>query len=208
MNTRILYLKAEQCVTVSNKKILLGDVVKIYGEDKNLIKDLSKRILITEKEGDRDIAVSILKIMEEIHGYAHGIEIVNLGETDFIVEYRIPKSKKKWMEYLKTAFVIVTAFFGAAFSIMTFNTDVSVLQLFQKIYTLVLGTPENSLKILEISYSGGLTLGILIFFHHFSKKHLQDDPTPIQIEMRTFETDKNKAKIKMAAREGKTLDAN
>lgn len=208
MNPRILYLKAEQSVTVLNKKVFVEDVVKLYGEDKNLVKDLNKLVFMTMKDGDKDIAVSILKVMETIHAYAHGIELVNIGDTDFLIEYRTPISRKKWLEYVKTGFVIVTAFVGAAFSIMTFNTDVSVGDLFQKFYVLVLGTTGEGTHILEISYSIGLSSGILIFYNHFTKKHLRDDPTPIQIQMRDYETDKNNAKLKTAAREGKSVDAN
>ncbi|MFA9464255.1 MAG: stage V sporulation protein AA [Velocimicrobium sp.] len=208
MSGDIIYVKAEQNMIISNKKVFLEDVVKLYGENKSLVKDLSKLIFMTLKEGDKDIAVSILKVMETMHAYAHGIEIVNIGETDFIIEYRVPEHKKKSFEYLKTGVVTLIAFFGAAFSIMTFNTDVSVGQLFQKIYQLVLGTNGEGSHIIELSYSIGLSMGILIFYNHFTKKHLRDDPTPIQIEMRTFETDKTKAKIKTASREGKTMDAN
>lgn len=208
MSGDIIYIKAEQCITISNKKIFLEDIVKIYGENKKLVKDLSKLSFITLKEQDQDIAVSILKVMEIIHTHAHGIEIVNIGETDFIIEYRVPNSKKKSLEYIKTGVVILTAFFGAAFSIMTFNTDVSVGKLFQKFYMLVLGTNGEGTHILEISYSIGLSSGIIIFYNHFTKKHIQDDPTPIQIEMRTHESNKAKAKLKSAAREGKTIDSN
>ncbi len=208
MNGEIIYIKAEQCMTVSNKKVFLEDVVKIYGVNKNLVKELSKLIFMTMKDKDKDITVSILKVMETIHAYAHGIEIVNIGETDFIIEYRIPDSKKKSIEYIKTGIVVITAFFGAAFSIMTFNTDVSVQDLFQKIYMLVLGTTGEGSKVIEISYSIGLTVGILLFYDHFTKKHHRDDPTPIEIQMRTYETDKTKSKIKTASREGKTIDSN
>lgn len=208
MNGDIIYIKAEQCTTLNNKKIFLEDVVKLYGENKKLIKELSKLLFLTVNDQDQDIAVSVLKVMESIHAHAHGVELVNIGETDFIIEYRRPNSKKKSLEYIKTGVVILTAFFGAAFSIMTFNTDTSVGELFDKLYFLVLGTTGEGRHLLEVSYSLGLTLGIIVFYNHFTKKHLQDDPTPIQIEMRTLETNKATAKIKNASREGKTLDSN
>ena len=91
---------------------------------------------------------------------------------------------------------------------MTFNTDVSVSDVFTEIYEVVLGQGMESNGIVELSYSIGLPLGILIFFNHFSRKATRNDPTPLQVEMRTYEEDANKAMIKNASREGKTIDAN
>lgn len=208
MTGEIIYIKADQNVVINHKKIFLEDVVKIYGEDKKLVKDLSGSVFMTIKDGDQDIMVSILKVMETIHSLKHGIEIVNIGETDFIIEYRQPNTKQKWMEYVKTGVVTFTAFFGAAFSIMTFNLDSSVSDVFSSVYTFILGNDGQNSHILEVSYSLGLSLGILIFYNHFTKKHLRDDPTPIQIQMRMYEQDKNSAKIQDSSREGKTLDSN
>lgn len=210
MKEEIIYIKAEQCVTVSNKKVFVEDVAKLYGENKNLVKELSSLLFLTvkEKETDKDLCISVLKIMETIHSYAHGVEVVNIGETDFVLEYRVPRTKRKGLEYIKTGVVVLAAFFGAAFSIMTFNTDVSVEDLFSKIYQLVLGNTGEGRHIVEISYAIGLPVGILVFFDHFTKKHLRDDPTPLQVQMRTYEADKAKAKIKTASREGKAIDSN
>ena len=47
-----------------------------------------------------------------------------------------------------------------------------------------------------------------MFFNHYTKRGLREDPTPVQVEMRIYEEDVNKALIKNASREGKTIDAN
>ena len=50
-------------------------------------------------------------------------------------------------------------------------------------------------------------LGIIVFFNHFSRKKLHNDPTPIEIEICTYEEDSNKTMLERAEREGKTIDA-
>ena len=88
---------------------------------------------------------------------------------------------------------------------MTFNTDVSVGEVFDNLYYLVMGTKKNTGSVLEIAYSVGILLGIFGFYNHFKGQKLHDDPTPIHIEMRNYEEEMNKAIIKDADREGKTI---
>ena len=87
------------------------------------------------------------------------------------------------MEYFKTAFVSAIVFVGAAFTIMTFNEDVNVSDVFDKVYMLVMGTSKEGGSIIEICYAIGLPIGILVFYNHFCRKKIKDDPTPIQVEM-------------------------
>ncbi len=96
----------------------------------------------------------------------------------------------------KIIFVGLAAFFGAGFSIMTFNNDVDVGGLFSQIYTPGHRTDFRSFTVLEITYSIGIGLGVLFFFNHFGHIKITDDPTPMQIQMRLYEENVNKTLIK------------
>lgn len=209
MKSGVLYLKIEQNTEVLNKKIFLRDFAKLYCSDSNIVKDLNQMVFWTAK-GDKDTKYmfSVMKVIEEIQKQYPGIQIINMGEKDFIISYKVPKPKNKIVEYAKALFVMLTAFFGGAVSIMTFNTDVSVSDVFGLTYKLVLGQEQSGAGIVEISYSVGLALGIIVFYNHFFRKMIHDDPTPIQVEMRKYEEELNKALIKDASREGKTIDVN
>ena len=89
---------------------------------------------------------------------------------------------------------------GAAFSIMTFNTDVDVGTLFKQIYQQVTGNISSGFTILEISYSIGLAAGVLFFFNHFGKKKFSADPTPMQVQMRQYEDDVNTTLLEESSR--------
>ncbi len=93
--------------------------------------------------------------------------------------------------WTKIIFVSLSTFFGAAFSIMTFNNDVDVGKLFNQIYTQVTGQSSNGFTILEIAYSVGLGIGVLFFFNHFGRMKITSDPTPMQVQMRNYENDVN-----------------
>lgn len=93
---------------------------------------------------------------------------------------------------LKAAFVCLITFFGTAFAIMTFNNDVSVEDLFARIYQQITGEVSNGFTALEISYSAGIGFGVLFFFNHFGRRKITEDPTPMQVQMRLYEDNVNK----------------
>ena len=103
-------------------------------------------------------------------------------------------------DILKVIFISLASFFGAAFSIMTFNTDVDVGTLFKQIYQQVTGNISSGFTILEISYSIGLAAGVLFFFNHFGKKKFSADPTPMQVQMRQYEDDVNTTLLEESSR--------
>lgn len=206
MKPEEVYLKLPQSAQVVNRKIFLKDVAEIYTSDTGTQKKIGDIILYTVS-GDKNqkLIFSVMKLIETIQKEHPGLKIINIGEPDFIVEYKMPIAPKKGMEYFKLIILSLVVFLGAAFTIMTFNTDVSVGEVFDNLYYLVTGTKKNSGSVLEIAYSAGILLGILGFYNHFKGQKLHDDPTPIHIEMRNYEEEMNKAIIKDADREGKTI---
>ena len=206
MKPEEVYLKLPQSAQVVNRKIFLKDVAEIYTSDTGTQKKIGDIILYTVS-GDKNqkLIFSVMKLIETIQKEHPGLKIINIGEPDFIVEYKMPIAPKKGMEYFKLVILSLVVFLGAAFTIMTFNTDVSVGEVFDNLYYLVTGTKKNSGSVLEIAYSAGILLGILGFYNHFTGQKLHDDPTPIHIERRNYEEEMNKAIIKDADREGKTI---
>lgn len=208
MQEKELYIKVEQNIEILNKKIYLSDIAKLYSTDSKMVHDLNKTEFMTiQAKESTKYMVSIMKVIELISKKYPGCTIHNLGEQDFIISYLTPDKKGKKWEYIKAIFIAMIIMLGSAFSIMTFNADVSVADIFEKTYKLVLGKEASSNGIVEISYCIGLPVGIAVFFNHFSKKATRDDPTPLQVEMRTYEEDVNKSMILNASREGKTIDA-
>ena len=122
-------------------------------------------------------------LISEIKKKEPDLEINNIGEADFIITFKNkPGSGLVW-QWCKIIFVGLAAFFGAGFSIMTFNNDVDVGGLFSQIYTQVTGQTSGHFTVLEITYSIGIGLGVLFFFNHFGHMKITDDPTPMQIQM-------------------------
>lgn len=95
-------------------------------------------------------------------------------------------------ETIKMIFVAMIVFFGTAFAIMSFNEDVGVGDLFEKIYLIITGTEHRGLGVLEMAYGIGMALGITMFYNRLTnKKNRQNEPTPIEIKMKQYEDDIN-----------------
>lgn len=207
-----VYLKIEQNIKVTEPSVVLKDIAKLTATNRPLINKMKQMKVCNfhvsanqSKKKTQMQVFSVLKIIEMIGQEFPNVEIQNIGEKDFVVEY-VPKEEPKWLLYLKTAVLCVLIFFGSAFTIMTFNNDVGVGEVFMDFYQQVMGTESDGFTVLEVCYSIGLFLGIMIFFNHVGHKKITHDPTPIQVEMRTYEKDVDTTFIENCGRKGTSND--
>lgn len=192
----ILYIKIDENVSVTSPRVYLQDIAELSCSNKKILNRL--RILpiadFRQLPG-KQYVISFTDLIKQIESAVPQLQIECLGETDFIITYCPPK-KHLLLQWLKVVFVCFTAFFGSAFSIMTFNCDADVGTLFKQIYTQVTGNPSNGFTILEITYSIGIGLGVLFFFNHFGRCRFSSEPTPLQVQMCLYEKNINSAIIK------------
>ena len=187
-----LYLKIDSNVLVHQKNLTVKDIAQTACANssvQNKIQTLKLSNLQITKPGR--YVKSVLDVLEDIQKEYPSLKIENLGEADFIITYEEEKGKSRLTGYLKTIMVSVLSFFGAAFSIMTFNNDVDIRGLFADVYLLFTGQTSDGFTVLELAYSFGLGIGIILFFNHFAGKRIETDPTPMDVQMHTYEQDVN-----------------
>ncbi|MBD5521846.1 MAG: stage V sporulation protein AA [Lachnospiraceae bacterium] len=208
-NNVTLYLKAEQNVELQSEDVYIKDIGKLTCKDEHILSKVKAIKLYHFKEGEKKRQViSILKVIEEIETAFPSVTVENLGEIDVLVEQIDVDKHKGAVQTIKIIFVSAISFFGTAFTIMAFHNDIGINDVFTKVYEMVTGQASDGYGILELSYSIGLAVGITIFFNHIGGRRITKDPTPIEVEMRVYETDVNKALIETADREGKMIDVN
>ncbi len=200
-----LYLKIDKNVQARNGQVHLGDIAEINCGTKAIENKVKTLRLPTEViKGPGRYVFSVLDVIRAIQKEYPTLEINNLGEADFIITVEKENKLSDALSWGKTALVCVLAFFGAAFSIMSFNNDIDITKLFGQLYETFTGQTSNGFTLLEISYSVGVGLGILIFFHHFAKKKGGTDPTPLEVEMRTYEDEIDTTLIESGNRKEKS----
>ena len=189
-----LYLQLDQNIEVTNPHVYLQDIAALSMSDPKILNRLRVMpVIVLDAKKPGRYVMSVSDLLKKIQKREPSIDISPIGETDFIITYRISSATGKIFRYVKILFVCLV-------SIMTFNNDVDMGSLFSQFYTLVTGKSSSGFTILEISYSIGIGLGVLIFFNHFGHLKLSDDPTPMQVQMRTYEDDVNRTLIEQAAR--------
>ena len=197
---------------VYDPDVYLKDIAEIHCIDKKLevrIKGIKIVSFSKISKGKRQAEMYIgdlMEILDKLEEIDKEIQVNSIGESEFVVKYRPNAGGSLLLSWLKTAVVAAVSFCGGAFAIMTFNNDANVSDVFGNIYYLATGMESDGVTVLEVSYSIGLAIGILVFFNHFAAWRLTMDPTPIEVEMRLYETNVNQTLIQNDQRKEKGID--
>lgn len=207
MQKETLYMKLERNVEVQKPDVQLKDLGKLYCRDEKLLNRIraTKLFHFKPEDGGRRV-VCVMKLIEMLQKEYENLEVESIGEAETVIELvKTNRYKGPW-QTVKICFVSCICFFGAAFTIMAFHNDVGIIKTFQRVYEMITGQLSDGVTILEVSYSIGLALGIILFFNHIGGRRITRDPTPIEVEMRIYEKEVNDALVETADREGKMMD--
>lgn len=198
-----VYLKCDRNVEVQSQDVYLKDLGSVRCMDSAVNAKLKAlKVHHFSKDAAKRCVFSTLKLVELMEEACPNITVQIVGEPDVLVEWVDVNKHKGWQQWLKAALVCLVSFFGTAFTIMAYHNDVGINEVFTEVYRMVMNREPGGLNVLEISYSVGLALGIIIFFNHVGGRRITKDPTPIEVALRNYEEDVDKALIATAGREG------
>ncbi|MDM5211822.1 stage V sporulation protein AA [Peribacillus sp. NJ4] len=183
----VVYIRMRNRVQVKgNQTVRIKDIARIIGPEE-VIRKIEEIILLTVKKEDRNIIViDLAQVIMAIRKVDTTIEVETFGPSQTIIE--IILSKKK-MSVLTFALVWFLLFVGGGMTIMNFHVDVSMGEVHQKIFTLITGKVEEKPLLIQIPYSFGLGMGMILFFNHFFKKRFNEEPSPLEVEMFNYQQD-------------------
>lgn len=202
MNKVPVYLKCNQSVQVTTQDVYLKDIGSLRCADDVISAKLKAlKVHFFSEKGPMRWVVSSLKLIEMMEKTCPDIMVFLVGATDVLVEKKMKKKYGKAVEFLKIVLVCLVSFFGTTFTIMAYHNDIGINGVFENIYETLMGNKPKAFNILEVSYSVGLALGIIVFFNHIGRFRLTKDPTPIEVAMRNYEKDVDAALIENAERQ-------
>ncbi len=201
-----IYIKPNEKITITGRKIVyLKDVGEIWipGQTTASLENLV--VYQIPEDTEKTYLISVIDIIKAITLKFPDATVNNVGEMDILLTYQkqYKQQNKVWL-YSKIVFISLILFTGASTSIMSFHSDAQIPKIFQNYYYIFFGEYNDMPLILAIPYTIGLAIGIILFFNHFSKIYVTKDPTPIEIEMATYEKETNTSIIDALNRKQKS----
>lgn len=207
MSQEKVYVKCDRSVEVQSQDVYMKDLGTVLCKNKTVCAKLrSLKVFRFQKEGIKRTVISSLRLVELMEETFPNIDVQIIGEVDVLIEWIEVNKYKGWKQWVKIVLVCLVSFFGTGFTIMAYHNDVGINEVFTEVYCMIMGTSPEGLNPLEISYSVGLSAGIMLFFNHVGGRRLTKDPTPIEVAMHNYEVDVDTTLIELAGREGKEVD--
>lgn len=169
-----------------NQKVKIKDIARIIGNDESVKKLEETSLLTVQKEDQNIIIIDLVQLIETIQVIDSSLEIQTLGPSQTIIEVVYNKSK---VSFINFAAVWLLLFLGAMMTIMNFHVDVNMREVHQKLFTIITGKVDDKPLLIQIPYSIGLGLGMILFFNHFFKKRFNEEPSPLEVEMFNYQQD-------------------
>ena len=174
-----IYIKMRNRLKVSpTYEVKLGDVAQLAG-DAAVVQSLQDEVIYKITARDKThVVIDVMKIIEIIRRKAAHIQINLLGSGQTLVEIIYEKSTSDFF-----GLVWLLLFIGAALAIIYFHEDVSMQQVHQRLYYMITGEFKAQPLLFQIPYSLGLGLGMVLFFNHVFQKRINEEPSPLEVEM-------------------------
>lgn len=176
-----LFIKLRKRLAVKPESIItLGDICQLFWDGKRE-EALARMPVYQVKPSDGNlIIIDIMQVIKQIRRVYPEAALDVQGSAHIIVEVMNPRKKAS---LLLVAMVWVLLFVGAGLAIMNFHTDVSMPQVHQRIYSLITGQESKQPLWLQIPYSFGIGLGMILFFNHIFQKRINEEPSPLEVEL-------------------------
>ncbi|WP_028783100.1 stage V sporulation protein AA [Thalassobacillus devorans] len=178
---QIVYLRLRKKVDMTSyRPVLLKDIA--YLACSLSLKQKLETIplhYITKKDKNIIVIDGVL-VIEKMAELFPEIEVQLIGPAQTIITITTKKRKPAiWM----VAGIWLLLFVGAAMAIMNFHYDVSMEAVQQKLHFMLTGEKVKHPFWIQVPYSIGLGLGMILFFNHIFNKKINEEPSPLEVEV-------------------------
>ncbi|WP_059171014.1 stage V sporulation protein AA [Bacillus sp. FJAT-27445] len=167
------------------QEIKIAHIAQILAAEpmEKAIKELS--IHQITKRDSNFVVIDAMKVIRKITGLYPDSDIQAIGPAQTLIEVTVEKRRKLALPFFILIWLLL--FFGSGMAIMNFHDDVSMKSVQSKLYFIITGRESNQPLLFQIPYSLGLGLGMVLFFNHIFKKRINEEPSPLEVEMFNYQ---------------------
>ncbi|WP_433742953.1 stage V sporulation protein AA [Falsibacillus pallidus] len=182
-----IYLKLRHRIQVHPESpVILQRMAQVIAPEA-LMEEINSMVVYQVTEEDQNIIIiDVMKVLHLLRIRFPECDIQTIGPSQTIVEVIY---KKKRMSIPMFILVWLLLFIGAGLAIMNFHEDVSMREVHQNLYKIITGRENEKPLIFQIPYSLGLGVGMILFFNHVFRKRINEEPSPLEVEMFNYQSD-------------------
>ncbi|MGM0711781.1 stage V sporulation protein AA [Brevibacillus parabrevis] len=176
-----LFLRLRKRLAVKPEAMIaLGDICQLFWDGERE-EALERMPIYQVKPTDGNlIVIDIMQVIQRVRSVYPEVELEIQGSPQIIVEVLNPRKKAN---PVLVALVWVLLFIGSGLAIMNFHTDVSMREVHERIFYLITGERSEQPLWLQIPYSIGIGMGMILFFNHIFQKKINEEPSPLEVEL-------------------------
>ncbi len=179
---QVIYIQFKKDIRIQQLgTIVLRDIAQISIPHEEI--EQTPLYTITEKDGTYVVIDSFIILSHLQKTFPH-IRIQMTGPSQCLIHIEQPEKKGA---LARAIIVWIILFIGTAMTIMNFHYDVSMQEVQQKLHYLLTGRENDYPLFIQIPYSIGLGVGMLLFFNYWFRKKFTDEPSPLEIELFNYQ---------------------
>ncbi len=184
-SSTLLYLRLyKKKIIYPNQIICLGEMAQMI-VDEPYFSRLQCIVIFdsTQCEGSHHL-IGMMDIITKIKQLFPQLQVEYFGEPHILLEMSHSTQKPRWI-WIVTVWLVL--FVGSGLAIMNFHEDVSMREVHQRINELLTGKRDETPRWIQVPYSFGIGMGMVIFFNHIFKKKINEEPSPLEVEMFSYQ---------------------
>ncbi|WP_166239245.1 stage V sporulation protein AA [Paenibacillus turpanensis] len=184
-----VYLRLPKRATVpAGEPIRLGQVAQLIVEPEweAAVKNI---VLYDPEERDGNIVlIDMIRIVDRMMALIPDVKVEHFGEPHVLVDIYAEKRRPGLFPIIV---VWILLFLGSGLAIMNFHEDVAMEEVHRRLTELLTGERIEHPYWMQIPYSIGIGLGMVLFFNHVFKKKFNEEPTPLEVELFLYQENIN-----------------
>lgn len=188
MSNEVILRLRKKITCRENDTIKLGDLAFIEAEEETKARLNALPIHHVRKKDGEYIVIELFILLVILRKLVPEYHVEWVGPEETIVEV---KQAKRQPSILFLFLVWLVLLIGTAMTIMNFHYDVSMPEVHEKLHYLLTGEKNSRPYWIQIPYSLGLGIGMILFLNHWFKKRINEEPSPLELEMYKYEEDIN-----------------